>query len=461
MKSRNKIAIINIASISIVSLLGFISGPIFSGMLGTDGYGIFSVYMVWVNLSRMIFSLGAENAIPQASVDFDSIEQKKYHSSVFSLGTISYLLFSCTTVLIVLLFNKYIGVSVPLVICGLIHGWGLFSVSLMNTKYIYEFDAAKNAILSTMLPFLSIVFSVILIPLFSPVNKYWGRVLGEVGTYLIVAIIIGVILVINGKTIINKRYWIYTLPITLPLVVHLLSGMVLSQCDRVMIQKMIDNSAVGIYSLAYVFASIINSLWVALNRSWVPFFYEFQNKNDVQETRVHSKNYVQLFSVITSGFILLSREVFRIYANKSFWTGDVYIPIFALSYYIMFLYSFIVNYEMYYKKTKLIAMGTSIAAFVNLLLNFVLIKRIGVTGALLATVLSSLIQLIFHWRFGSRTVKSIFPFRIKDFVPGVMIVLISFILFYICINHWIIRWGFAAILGFWILISILKRKEIF
>lgn len=461
MKSRNKTTMVNLISILIVALLGFISGPVFSNMLGTEGYGIYSVYMVWVNISSAIFSLGSESAIAQASVDFDIKEQNKYQASVFSLGTISYLSFSCIIVLLWPVISNYVDASFSLVICGLMHGWGMFCITLISVKNIYEFAVIRNAFISIVIPVLSICISVFLIRFFSASERYWGRVLGETGVYFTIALILGAILLVKGRTVINRDYWLYTLPITLPMVINVLSNRVLSQCDRIMIQSMIGNSSVGIYSLAYVFASIVNSLWVALNRSWIPFFYDYQKKGEIERIRICSKNYMQLFSVITAGFILLSKEVYRVYANRSFWTGEIYIPIFAISYYIIFLYSFAVNYEVYYKNTKLVAIGTTIAAGVNIMLNAILIGRIGIIGALIATVVASLIQFVFHWYFGGRISVLGFPLKISDIVPGVTIVVISMVIFYWCINIWIVRWTVALSLGIWLMIKIWNRKALF
>lgn len=461
MASRNKITVINIINTIIVQGLAFFSGPIFSGMLGTDNYGIFSVYMTWVSIAAIVFPLQSGSAIAQARTDFKNDEQNRYQSSVFTMGTIAYLFFSIATLLIVSSIRNYYSFSLPMVACGLAHGWGSYCVTFLSSKYIYEFEAVKNCVLSVCISIFSIVSSILLIPLFKNDERYWGRVLGEGGTYFIIGIVLAVILICGGKTFFSWKYWGYTLPITLPIIIHSLSGIVLNQSDRVMLQQMIGNTSAGIYSLAYTFSSVVHIVWMALNRSWVPFFYEYSRNCDLRSIKIHSKNYNQVFSIITSGFILLSKEVFHFYADIDFWSGENIIPLLAIGYYFLFLYSFPVNFELYHKKTKVVAIGTSIAAVANILMNYLFISLFDMLGAVIATVLSFALQFLFHWILGKRIDRDNFPFALSEFVPGFMMVGLSVVLYYICNDFWIIRWILGIVLGIYLAIQVYKRKELF
>lgn len=102
----------------------------------------------------------------------------------------------------------------------------------------------------------------------------------------------------------------------------------------------------------------MSAIWTALNNSWVPFYYELSRQKKYSEMMSKAKNYIELFTILCIGFILLSPEVFHIFASKEYWNGTRLIPIFAIGFFFMFMYSFPVNYEFYNKKTRLIAFGT-------------------------------------------------------------------------------------------------------
>ena len=203
----------------------------------------------------------------------------------------------------------------------LMHGFGQFSVTFINIKFTYEFKADKNFILSCATTFISVILSLVLIFILPSSKNYWGRIIGISFTYIIIGTISAIFIFIKGKVFFNKEYWRFCIPLALPIVFHNLSGLILSQSDRVMLQYSSSFSYVGIYSLAYSFGSIISTIWNALNNSWVPFYYEFTNYNKNAELKEHTKNYTELFTVLSIGFILLSPEVYHVFAGKEYWGG--------------------------------------------------------------------------------------------------------------------------------------------
>ena len=86
-----------------------------------------------------------------------------------------------------------------------------------------------------------------------------------------------------------------------------------------MINAMIDQSSTGIYSLAVGFTSVVLAIYSSLNNAWVPFYYDYTKKHDKESVISHSKNYLELFTIIICGFMLLSREVFLVFVILEHW----------------------------------------------------------------------------------------------------------------------------------------------
>ncbi len=462
MKNSNRITLLNVASTAVLQGLAFISGPIFSNALGSNNYGIVSVYFAWTQIASIIFTLQAGEAIAVARVNYPVTEQKQYQSSVLFLATVSYAILSTLVLLFVSLTSNVFSFNVPMFILGLIQGWGMYCVAFMNLKFVYELKAGINLILSVSVSVLTIGVSLLFMNYNKPENNYWGRIIGQSVVYFLVGILIFVYVVRIGKTFFNREYWKFTLPITLPIIFHSLAHIVLNQSDRIMVQMMIDNSAAGVYALAGNFALVINSIWGAFNNSWAPQYYEYTKANQIEEMKRHAKNYLELFTIITVGFILLSREVFHLYAAKGdFWDGTDYIPLLALGYFFVFLYSFPVNFEFYNKKTKIIAIGTIAAAICNIVMNYVLISLVGAFGAVIATSISYSLLFIFHLICANRVQEMKFPFKIFDFSFPLLAVVLACILYWFTRNAWPIRWGIGFVLGIIVFIKTIKRKEIF
>ena len=462
MHNKNKITLLNIASTIILQGLAFFSGPIFSSALGTSNYGIAAVYLTWVQIASIVFSLQAGGAIGVARIDYPVEEQKRYQSSVLSLATVSFICLSILVVLFALVTQNSLKLNVAVITLGLAQAWGMYCVTFMNAKYTYEFKAGRNLILSASASALTILFSIILIRGFSAENNYWGRIIGQSAVY----VVFGVFLYINmfraGQTFFDKEFWMFTLPITIPTIFHSLAHIVLNQSDKVMIQGMMGNSPAGVYALASTFSAVMNAVWHALNNTWAPFYYEYTKHGRIDEMKKHAKNYIELFSVICIGFLLLSREVFHLYAaDKAFWVGTDYVPLLAIGYYFVFMYSFPVNFEFYNKKTKSIAIGTISAAAINIIFNYLMINWIGGLGAVIATVISHAFLFLFHYLNSKRIKDMKFPFTLNDFALGLLSVIVACLISFLLKDLWLIRWGFSGVLGVYIIAKILKRREIF
>lgn len=460
-KNKNRITILNIVSTIILQGLAFFTGPIFSAVLGTSNYGIATTYFAWVQVASIVFSLQAAGTLALARVNYPLEDQPKYQSSVLSLAAFAYLIFSILTLLVVAFVSEWIDINFMMVLVGLLHGWGLYSVGVMNGKFVYEFQADKNFILSVAVSVSTIGLSVLLIHVFPSEINYWGRIIGQSAVYTVLGFAIFISIFKSGKTFYNKEYWKFTLPIALPTVFHSLANIVLHQSDKVMLQSMVSNSAVGIYALSCTFSGVLNTIWNALNKSWAPFYYEYTRMGQIDEMKKHARNYIELFTILSMGFILLAREVFHIYAKSSFWEGTDFIPMFAIGYYFIFLYSFPVNYEFYNKKTRTVALGTSSAAVCNIVLNYIFIKLWGVLGAVIATAVAHGLQFGFHYICSKRINPGEFPFKMTDFIPGFMAVLATCVFYMFTRELWLVRWGVGAVLGVYLLIKIIKRKEIF
>ena len=315
LKSKNKITAYNIASTIILQGLAFFSGPIFSSILGTNNYGIASVYVTWVQLASTVFSLQAASTIVLARSNFPIEDQNKFQSSVLSLSSISFLIFSALTLLFSLITQKWLNINMSMVAVALAHAWGLYCVTTMNLKYTYEFKADKNFILSVTVSILTIGVSVGLILMMPEETNYWGRIIGQAIVYFIIGLGLYFYMLRVGKTIYNKDYWKFTLPLAIPTVFHLLANILLNQSDKVMLQGMVSNSAAGIYGLAFTFGAVLNTVWNALNNSWVPFYYEYTRQGQIDEMNRHAKNYNELF---TCGIELFSVRIGWFFRERYF-----------------------------------------------------------------------------------------------------------------------------------------------
>ena len=459
--SSNKLILYNTLSTIILYAITFFSAPLFSRLLGTDNYGVVQVYNTWVSFFVVILGLYTRGTLSIAKVNFDDNEFVRYQSSVMCLSLTGFVIIFVLMMIFHQMIVSFFGLDLKYLIIMLFQSFGTYCVYFINTKFTYEMKAKYNLMISVSLALVNFGLSYLLIKVIGGEKLYTGRILGMAIPYTLAGIIVIVYVLKQGKTFFDKKYWKFCMPLCLPLIFHGISGIICASSDRIMIQKMIGLTAVGIYALAYNFANIMDSIWSALHNSWDPFFFEYVKNKQFEELQRRSVKYIRLFSCLSMGFILLTPEVFKIFASSEYWEGAIVIPVVVLSCYAIFVYAFAANYEFCFKRTDMVAIGSIIAGVANIILNFIFIKWLGYLGAAIATVLSNILLAFVHILFARQLVKDKWVYNVKMFIPGITGLSIACILYYSFYSIWYIRWIVAMMVGLYMLWNIYKDKSIF
>lgn len=459
MKKQNKVAFFNILSTMLLRGISMFTAPLFSRLLGTEGYGVVSLYTVWVGVAAIAFTLQTNGTLVNARIEYPEDQQHKYQSSVMTLSLLFFLLCSGVTIAFLPQVSALLKLHWVLILLILFHSFGSYCVNFLNSKFTYEFKADWNMYVSVGITLSTIVLSVILILLMPAHINYYGRVLALALVYGGMGIGVCTYVLLKGKTFYNKEYWTLALTLALPVVFYSLSDLALGQCDRVMLQQMMNESMVGQYSMAYNFGGIMFTIFGALNNTWTPFYFEDMKQKRQSAMRAQAGHFLELFTVLSVGFILLAPEVYHVFARWDFWAGTPLIPIFVTSYYLNFLCTFPVNYEYFHKKTKAVAVITVSTSVLNIGLNYVLIRQFGVAGAALATALSHGVQFISHYIYVRYILKKgDYPFGIRLWAKYVLAYFGMVAVVYLLEGAGLVRWGVGAAIGLWELWRIRKRK---
>ena len=459
MKRQNRVAFFNILSTLLLRGISIFTMPLFSRLLGTSSYGVTQVYNTWVAVFAIVLTLQTQGTLVNARMEYPEEEQNRYQASVMGMSMLMYLL--CSGIILCLLnpISNALKLSKFLVILMLIQAFGTFCVNFLNQKFVYEFKAGRNMLLSLGVTLTTLVLSVVLILQLPKEINYYGRVVAIAATYGIIGIPVCIYILAKGKTIFRKEYWKFCIVLAIPTVFYNLSDLILGQSDKVMVQQILGTTSAGLYSAALNFGGIVFTIFTALNSSWCPFFFDDMKMGNRENVREKAKNYLELFTVLAVGFILLSKEVYQIFVDSSYWSGTKMIQIFASSYFLNFLCTFPINYEYYHKQTKVVAVVTIGSSLVNVGLNFVLIQQFGMVGAALATMISHCLQLMLHYCYTRYILgKKEYPFGIQLWIGYAAAYFIVVIFSGVTYNFWPIRWLLGAGIGVWELLRIRKRK---
>lgn len=459
MKRQNRVAFFNILSTLLLRGMSIFTMPLFTRLLGTSNYGISKVYATWTSAFAIVFTLQTQSTLVNARVEYPLEEQNKYQSSVMALSLGTFL--ACSAVVLIFLrpISQAMKLSEILVVLMLVQSFGTFCVNFLNTKFIYEFKAGWNMLLSVGISLVTLGLSLALILPMPKELNYYGRIGATAATYATFGIPVCLTVLFQGKTLIRPDYWKFCLTLAVPAVFYNLSDLVLGHSDSVMIQQMLGESQVGVYGAAISFGGVLFTIFQALNNSWSPFFFEDMKQGDREKIHTKAKNFLELFTVLSLGFILLTPEVYRMFVAEDFWEGTGLIPIFVGGYFFNFLCTFPVNFDYYHKQTKVVAAVTIFCTLVNLGLNYILIHAMGMAGAAVATMSSHGLQLGLHYGY-SRLIlgKGDYPFKLGMWAKYAVVYALGAALVYGTSDWALLRWGLGAALGIWELLRVRERK---
>ena len=460
----NSQALFNILAQLVLNGVNFVLIMLFTRFLSTSDYGIVSIYQAYVLFFAVIVGISVQGSIGTAFAHVPKEEHDSYLSSIMLLAVISFFAILSIIALFIKPFIRFSELDAGLIFLMVTHSFGVCCFNFANIKYVYQRKAQNSFFMSLIIAGSMILLSIVAITQKNiPISEYLGRILSIAIPYIGCALYVSITTIIAKNPFVKIRhYWKFCLPLCLPLVLHGVSQVVLSQTDKIMLQKiMADNSIVGLYSFLVTFVHILNSLYIALNNTWVPIYYGYLKEEQYCILSSRSRKYNDFFTYLVVGFILVSPEFIKIFADARYWGAMELIPIIAISVYMVFLYSFAVNYELFHRESRWIAVGTTSAALCNIILNVVLIKPFGMYGAALATLVSYILMFVFHSVCSSKIIKGHFPYTYNFYLKNIVVVILASCLFWAFIDLWMIRWMLAVIVAGVIGINLYKNKTLF
>lgn len=184
---------------------------------------------------------------------------------------------------------------------------------------------------------------------------------------------------------------------SLPLVPSSVSWSIIALTDSLMITTNLGSSMNGIYSTSNTFPTIMNTFYGFFNISWRGEASKIVNKKN--KDYFYSSVYLTVKRLLVAISLLIISALpfaFNILVNKNYHESYTYIPLMIISVYFSSLASFSSGIFSAYKDTKILATTTYVIAFINLIIDLLLINKIGLFAPILGTLLSYLIVFIYR-----------------------------------------------------------------
>lgn len=371
----------------------FLLIPLYSIYLGTEIYGQLALVDIVYNFIGMfiIFS------IYSGYIRFYN-EDKNYDGfatvfnfslmNIFIQGIIIFIFGKYFSYILLKMENNYI-----ILILIFIRGSLEQITSLLETDYSMKYKVKKLILLKfiiTIITILAIIYFVV-IKKETIVGIYLGHIIGNL-------LILFYIIYDNKekiKLIFDYEFLKKCFKFSSGLLLGSISYLILAAIDRYFLKEYRSFSDVGIYSMGYKFASLIEIFFItSFKKVFTPFkFQEYQNK-DFEYKINKFFDYYNILGIII--FLIISvniKLVLSIFSTKEFIGAYLITPIITFSYLLygqIEFYSLGINLK---NKTYITSFILSFGSVVNILLNILWIKKYGMYGAAFSTVFSYLIMM--------------------------------------------------------------------
>lgn len=377
--------------------ISFITTPVFTRLLSTSEYGQYNVFSSWLGILTVIVTLNLYCGVYSAGlVKFDQ-DRKQFSSTLQGLTitliigwTIIYLLFHN-------FWNALFSLTTIQMLLMLSIMWTTAVFSFWSMEQRVDFKYKKLVIITIIVSLAKPIVGIILVLVAE--DKVTARIVGIASVELICYISFFFAQMKRGKKFFSKNYWKYALAFNIPLIPHYLSSSILNSADRIMIGRMVNDSAAGIYSLAYSISMIMTMFNTALMQTIEPWLYKKIKENRVSDiARVAYPSFI-IIAIVNIALIALAPEAVRIFAPSDYYEAIYVIPPAAMSVFFMYSYAFFAAFEFYFGKTKQIAIATTIGAVLNIILNYIFIRIFGYIAAGYTTLVCYMIYALFHYVF--------------------------------------------------------------
>lgn len=205
---------------------------------------------------------------------------------------------------------------------------------------------------------------------------------------------------------------------------------IINSSDRIMVTAMVGTAANGIYAVAYKVPSLLSSLSGIFNQAWS--YSAIREEESEDKTEYHNQMYhhmVQILTILTAGLLMIIKPFLSIYVTPEFYEAWMYTPYLLIGFVFLSLATFLSTSYTVHKDSLAFLLSSLLGAAVNIVLNFLLIPLMDVSGAALATCISYISVFLFRV-FNTRRYVKIRVFRAKHLIGYALLVVMGGLLFW-------------------------------
>lgn len=368
-------------------ILSFLLVPYYTYVLSAEEYGTIDMLMTIISLLLPIISLSIFDATLRFTMKSGYSKTEIFSLSFWILlvGNFVFLLFAPIMMKIEYI-QPYIFIFYMLII--------LQSINSLLSQFVRGVGEVKifayNGVLLTII---NLILNIVFLTVFR---------MGIVGYFIssiIAYLVCNIYLSISVKSwrylklnLFDKNLILEMLGYCIPLIPNTLMWWVMNVSDRFMIAAILGVSANGLYAVANKIPTFLTMLHSIFSQAWQLSAIE---EGESSDKSLFYTNVFKIFSVLiliaTSAILVVVKQIMEQLLAPQYSDSWKYVPFLLLSVVFTSFSSFLGTNYIAMKKTGGILKTSIVGAITNILLNIILIPRVGINGASISTMISFLV----------------------------------------------------------------------
>ncbi|MCP4633954.1 MAG: oligosaccharide flippase family protein [candidate division Zixibacteria bacterium] len=397
---------IYILGMMISKVVGFIMIPIYTHYLAPADYGVLELLTMTSDIIAMLIGIGLAQSVLRFYYNYEAPEDR---NSVVSTALITGILLFAG-IFGVLNFQSSLAANIILGSGDSANYFNIIFITMMffagvEIPLVY-LRAQQRSIYFVVINLIKLIIQLAL-NIYFIVILQWG-VLGVLYSGLIATVAVGLFLTVQTFWETGFHFSINKLKELIkygyPLIFTNIGAFVLTYSDRYFLKFYTDLNEVGIYSLGYKFGMMVSILLLGpFHQFWTAEMFAVAKRDDAKKVFRDFFTYSTFISILFCFAIsIYMRDAIELISEQSYWSAYKVIPYICLAYIFMGLHGFTCCGILIAKETRFMAYSTVYAVIANVVLNFILIPKLGAVGAALATIGAFGIRFYTTFRYSQR-----------------------------------------------------------
>jgi len=370
--------------------------PVLTNSLSKEEFGITSTIIVVNVLLLSVFQFGLPSGIFRFYFLYpDGNQRKSYLGTVFLFSLFISILFILCFLTITEDIWESILPTVPFVSYAKFLFWTAF-FQVLNAFRSVLLRAQERPKLFVLLEvgqttlYVGLVYILVTILNEGVLGQVHALFISQSLFSLISMFIIGA----NIKLSVHFEYIVETLKYSFPIFIGYIVNFFLTRVNILFVQMFITGGAIGIFALGQQLGNSLQKVTASFEKAWQPFLFAKAENTAQRLLDLILKLSIPLYILVVLILSIFSNTIITFLSSGEYSEAGLIMIISALGAAFISISS-LVNGGLYYaRKSMYSSLTIVISALVNVLLNWLLIPRLGILGSAISGAISGLLVLI-------------------------------------------------------------------